>query len=855
MPPPAPYIPGAYPTTSAGRSSTAAAAATGAAIPPASSWGARAGMQSRAGGGAGPGYSRAGPMTAGGSGGADPKRPVTSSRAAGYSSRGRPTTANMAAFDPFRGSKAGSPPGGLGSSATNGGNSDPTKSEPSPEDQVRDMERHIYALLHESAMTCTASPSGRYTTAAGTDPTTASGLAKAKEAVKRERALVRHREHLGLMDTVNLDLTYCVLVNLAHHYALAGMPAEAISTYTAVVKNKTFHQSGRLRVNMGNLYLGMGKVSQAIKMYRMALDQLQPNQHRDLRLKVLHNLSVAFFRAGQLGDAVTALETVMESKPDHRAGFHLVVCYYALGEKDKMRRAFQRLVAVPYPKIETDPEAAGTSTAGAGGASSPAAAAAMGFAFDDSSLLATDDPLRNLARTTIKQIERKVLLAGKLIARALDASASPDLITQTYDWLADTVRGSPAAAVAAELEMAKAVHYLRARDTPRAASCLQEFARRAAADAAGAGDAGQVAASMAYTNLAFLALLEGDTQVAAEYAEQAIAKDRYNARAHSNRGNAYFAAGEWASARDMYVEAVSLDAECTEAAFNLGLVYKQLGMWKEAGRAFDKLHSMLRGSPEVVWNLADIHERTGNLSGALEWYSVLISITPTDPSVLAKLGSLHARANDPAQALHHFSEAHRYDPGHTDALAWLAHHHVKCEAYESALPLFERLSVQEPREIQWPLMAASCLRRSGRYDKALEAYRAVHERWPQSVEALRFLVRLAADVNAKELPEWRDRLAKVEAKGTAAGGEEGAGSGMMMGGMVTTAVAGGDGGIKTNGSRDSVRGSGTSLQGGGASVLGQQSGLFGTEPPRRESGAVYKEDAGGDEYNVEDMLP
>ena len=40
------------------------------------------------------------------------------------------------------------------------------------------------------------------------------------------------------------------------------------------MKNRAFPQSGRLRVNMGNIYFEQKKHSTAIKMYRMALDQI-----------------------------------------------------------------------------------------------------------------------------------------------------------------------------------------------------------------------------------------------------------------------------------------------------------------------------------------------------------------------------------------------------------------------------------------------------------------------------------------------------------------------------------------------------------------------------------------------------
>ena len=47
----------------------------------------------------------------------------------------------------------------------------------------------------------------------------APALEKAKEAQKKEEALRKHREHNGVMDGMNIDLTYSVSFNLANQVA------------------------------------------------------------------------------------------------------------------------------------------------------------------------------------------------------------------------------------------------------------------------------------------------------------------------------------------------------------------------------------------------------------------------------------------------------------------------------------------------------------------------------------------------------------------------------------------------------------------------------------------------------------
>lgn len=49
-----------------------------------------------------------------------------------------------------------------------------------------------------------------------------------------------------------------------------------------MVKNKQYPAAGRLRVNMGNIYFEQKKYPNAIKMYRMALDQV-PNTSKEVR--------------------------------------------------------------------------------------------------------------------------------------------------------------------------------------------------------------------------------------------------------------------------------------------------------------------------------------------------------------------------------------------------------------------------------------------------------------------------------------------------------------------------------------------------------------------------------------------
>lgn len=66
----------------------------------------------------------------------------------------------------------------------------------------------------------------------------------------------------------------------------------------------------------------------------------------------MRNIGNAFMKLGQYQDALQTYETIMEGCPDHLTGFNLLVCYYALGDKDKMKRTFMKLVSIePYESL------------------------------------------------------------------------------------------------------------------------------------------------------------------------------------------------------------------------------------------------------------------------------------------------------------------------------------------------------------------------------------------------------------------------------------------------------------------------------------------------------------------------
>ncbi|XP_055101255.1 intraflagellar transport protein 88 homolog isoform X5 [Symphalangus syndactylus] len=596
-------------------------------------------------------------------------RPMTAVRAAGF------TKASLrgSAFDPLSQSRGPTPPL-------------EAKKKDSPEEKIKQLEKEVNELVEES---CVANSCGDLKLA----------LEKAKHAGRKERVLVRQREQVTTPENINLDLTYSVLFNLASQYSVNEMYAEALNTYQVMLKNNMFSNAGILKMNMGNIYLKQRNYSKAIKFYRMALDRV-PSVNKQMRIKIMQNIGVTFIQAGQYSDAVNSYEHIMSMAPNLKAGYNLIICYFAVGDREKMKKAFQKLIAVP---LEID---------------------------EDKYISPSDDPHTNLVTEAIKNDHLRQMERERCV---------------------EVVKASQYVELANDLEINKAVTYLRQKDYNQAVEILKMLEKKDSR-----------VKSAAATNLSALYYMGKDFAQASSYADIAVNSDRYNPAALTNKGNTVFANGDYEKAAEFYKEALRNDSSCTEALYNIGLTYEKLNRLDEALDCFLKLHAILRNSAEVLYQIANIYELMENPSQAIEWLMQVVSVIPTDPQVLSKLGELYDREGDKSQAFQYYYESYRYFPCNIEVIEWLGAYYIDTQFWEKAIQYFERASLIQPTQVKWQLMVASCFRRSGNYQKALDTYKDTHRKFPENVECLRFLVRLCTDLGLKDAQEYAIKLKRLE---------------------------------------------------------------------------------------------
>eukprot|EP00599_Poterioochromonas_sp_BG-1_P014444 CAMPEP_0173161308 /NCGR_PEP_ID=MMETSP1105-20130129/18511_1 /TAXON_ID=2985 /ORGANISM="Ochromonas sp., Strain BG-1" /LENGTH=828 /DNA_ID=CAMNT_0014080675 /DNA_START=41 /DNA_END=2524 /DNA_ORIENTATION=- len=666
--------------------------------------------------------SRAGLGTSAGFGGVSGEaRPMTSVSGAGY--KGSVNKENKV-FDPLNIGKGPAPP--LAEKADN-----------SHEDKAKDMEKKVHRLIEASAKSLSEKEYQK-------------ALEKAKEAGKAERALTKFRENHNLSDQINYDLTYSICVNLANAYFYNKMYEEALNTYQLIVKNKQYPQSGRLRVNMGNIYYEQKKYPQAIRMYRMALDQI-PSTGKELRFKIIRNIANAFVKLGQFQDAIENFETIMNGgSADIQTAFNLLLCLYARGDKDKLKKHFMKMLNIPIPGMtEEDEEKAMEHAHHAfGGSGSLKDALGGSNAGIDAMLNEKEDLLRNELHQRLETSNERVLTAARLIAPIIDEKNDWIL---GYRWVIDQLR-SDYEHVLSKFEIDLSMMYMKKRQFDEAITILKNFEKKDVSLRAIAG-----------TNLSFIYFLEGDYAQAEKNADVAIKSDRYNAKALVNKGNCLFIAGELGRAREMYLEAVGVEADCIEAIYNLGLVNLKLNNFQEAQSAFDKLNTSLPSMPEALYQLGAIYERNNtpeDLMNAAKTFQLVLNKVTGDPGICCKLGQIFEKLQDDNTACHWHTEAHRNYPVNLNVLSWLGVWYVKREMYEQAIEYFNQAAKVQPSEIKWQLMVTSCYRRLGDLYKALELYQKIHEDHPENIEALQYLEALCKDLG-RNYEEYSKKLEKL----------------------------------------------------------------------------------------------
>jgi intraflagellar transport protein 88 len=181
---------------------------------------------------------------------------------------------------------------------------------------------------------------------------------------------------------------------------------------------------------MGNIFFEQKKWDQAIKMYNMAIDSTA-QQNKEMKLKIKKNVGLALIKQKRFGKAIEMYEDIMNDTPDFDVGFNLIVCLYALGEKEKMRTWFERLLMIDIPGVEEEEQEQ-----------------LMQMKEKTEKGLKEADPLRDYLTQKKKEALHYVSSAAKLVAPIIQSD-----IFQGFDYVIGALKAANLPEVESEMEI------------------------------------------------------------------------------------------------------------------------------------------------------------------------------------------------------------------------------------------------------------------------------------------------------------------------------------------------------------------------------------------------------------------
>lgn len=264
---------------------------------------------------------------------------------------------------------------------------------------------------------------------------------------------------------------------------------------------------------------------------------------KTIRFKIIKNIGHAFVKLGQFQEAINSYESIIKGAPDFQTCFNLLLCLYATGDRSKMKECFMNMIGIEIAGTDVEEDENQEKNEGA----------------------ANEDKLKEDIKEKRREGVKYIVDSAKLIASKIEEDEIAG-----YDWIIETLKTSGYPEVESEIEICKAMSYLKKKNIEKAIDCLKGFEKK-----------DKTLMARAASNISFLYFLESDYKNAEKYAEMAINYDRYNAKALVNRGNCLYMKNEFLRAKEQYLEAIGVEADCVEALYNLAYVNKKLHMFTE----------------------------------------------------------------------------------------------------------------------------------------------------------------------------------------------------------------------------------------------------------------------------------
>ena len=514
-------------------------------------------------------------------------------------------------------------------------------------------------------------------------------------------------------DYFNAEMEFGLHLNLALIYEGLKMFEDALQIYLDIVQRENYYSPGimkdKIRINIGNLYYKQGEYQKAIIEWKKAVDKIS-KENKELRGLVQRNIANAYIKLQSYDDAIDNYTESVKLKEDMKTCKNLLLSNLAMNKMKETKTVFNLMIdSAKNQEKEIDPSSN-----------------------ENEEEKTTIDPLKEYLIIRKKESSSIIVNIALVMTHFLEKDP-----LDAFSFIIDSLKRNNMVDMQNEVEMAKAMYFLKKRDIAKTIDIMKNFENK-----------NKNLISRVANNISFLYFVEGDYAKAELYANTAIENERYNHKALVNKGNIHYIKEDYNKAKEYYLEAIGVQSDCIEAIYNLGMVNISMEQIYEAIQAFEKLHSVCPNIPEVLYKIAKLYEYMKQYDDAIKYYSLLLLQLPNDPILLSSLGSLYYQINpkDENNYMHYFEDSFRYFPSNFDNLTVLGFLYFKEENYEKALAFFKLASKVNPNAYTAEIHYAKCHFKLGRFRESFKVFRRIHAKYPDNKEALMYLI-----ANAKQL--------------------------------------------------------------------------------------------------------
>lgn len=180
-----------------------------------------------------------------------------------------------------------------------------------------------------------------------------------------------------------------------------------------------------------------------------------------------------------------------------------------------------------------------------------------------------------------------------------------------------------------------------------------------------------------------------------------------------------------------FKKAYELDPD-PEIAQEISHCYLQMNDYSNAAAALSDSIQRHPDDPSLRFGLADIYLLTKESDRAVEAMDHIIMNDPTNTEALFKIGAIYQDEHNYHRAMEYYRKVLEIKPYHTDALVNLGHIHFLFGEMRRAGECFKKVLELDQDDIESTFIYAYLLKLTGEYGSALNLYRSVRERLPDS---------------------------------------------------------------------------------------------------------------------------